>query len=606
MAHSATTRWMWWTTGAATNGGAFDAYMGADQVTASGADAANSLTCDLSGTTITSGADCTHFSAGMVGSILVVTGFAAGGGGWVSGWYRIATYVSEHVVTVDLSPCPLTAGTGGIGFVSAGIDYSFQAAAQLAFTSPDHNLLAAGAGADVSAEHVDETFTAAHVGNTLYIASGPNFTVGWYQVLSVAAGVATLDRACASGAETDGTGSLGGALTILNGTTLTAHQIDANNHAPGQSIAIKSGTYTFTTANLGVGVSGTSALPIEVCGFYQYPGDISQPRAADWVNTPLLDTSTYTMYWAVYWNLCALRFSTATTTGVGHSANAYSFVRRCGFLNVRNPNGVALSGSAGSRYENCWFVAPTGWAVAPASSCYFYRCFIFGAAHATSGAFAMTTVASLRLLECIVAGGNIGWTCTTGGQHALDNCVVYNLGTGLLPSGASTGWIIRSSIFAYNGTGANWSGGAYLTNSEDYGDWYGNTVDATNLAKGPNDTAYDPAFVGHLAWGSIASTAGTKVLTGLSDCNARFQAWDAAPGAGYLKRRVIRIVSGTNFTAGTYLIDSVLSDTSIQLEADPTSVGDGSFGVAYDCMDFTLGAASSCRGAGVGIALGVG
>src|SRR5208337_3906362 len=66
-------------------------------------------------------------------------------------------------------------------------------------------------------------FTSAYVCNTINITGGTNFTTGWYQVLSVVAGVATMDRAVGTATSTGGTGNLGGSFATLGQAVSVQH-----------------------------------------------------------------------------------------------------------------------------------------------------------------------------------------------------------------------------------------------------------------------------------------------------------------------------------------------------------------------------------------------
>src|SRR3990172_522671 len=77
----------------------------------------------------------------------------------------------------------------GGGFVTgaSGTDRSQQAAAQIAYT----DLVIGGTTTELTSAAFP--FSAAEVGNILNVTGGTGFTTGWYQVVSVAAGVATKD-----------------------------------------------------------------------------------------------------------------------------------------------------------------------------------------------------------------------------------------------------------------------------------------------------------------------------------------------------------------------------------------------------------------------------
>lgn len=146
----------------------------------------------------------------------------------------------------------------GGGFVAGatGTDYSQQDSAQdsgtdLACADGD-----AAAPAVTSATH---TFDANDVGNIINITeAGTGFTLGRYQIVSVAGGAATLDRACgADGALTGGDWYLGGALATID---LAASVLVSDN-----IVYVKAGTYG-ETVTLDTSVSTTGHI-IQFIGY---------------------------------------------------------------------------------------------------------------------------------------------------------------------------------------------------------------------------------------------------------------------------------------------------------------------------------------------------
>src|ERR1019366_10060543 len=93
--------------------------------------------------------------------------------------------------------------------VSPGTDYSQQNSAQYSGTDGT----AASTAAFTSASH---SFVSADVGNLVNIASGSGFTAGFYTIVSVATGIATLDRSpgAGTGAHYAGGGGLGSFLLL--------------------------------------------------------------------------------------------------------------------------------------------------------------------------------------------------------------------------------------------------------------------------------------------------------------------------------------------------------------------------------------------------------
>jgi len=152
----------------------------------------------------------------------------------------------------------------GGGFVTgaSGTDRSQQAAAQIAYT----DLVIGGTTTELTSAAFP--FSAAEVGNILNVTGGTGFTTGWYQVVSVAAGVATMDRSVGTGGSTGGTGNLGGAfLTIAQGLTLST--------VAGMMVYVRGGTYNITTALSPASLGG--AYRTRLVGYATTRGDLGQP-----------------------------------------------------------------------------------------------------------------------------------------------------------------------------------------------------------------------------------------------------------------------------------------------------------------------------------------
>lgn len=122
---------------------------------------------------------------------------------------------------------------GGFNVGATGTDYSQQNAAQVAFTD-----LVIGATATQLTSSANP-FTSAHVGNIINITSGTGFTLGRFQVASVSGVIATMDRAVGTASSTGGNGNLGGSLATIQAANTAS--------VAGNSIYIKSGTYTLTS-----------------------------------------------------------------------------------------------------------------------------------------------------------------------------------------------------------------------------------------------------------------------------------------------------------------------------------------------------------------------
>src|SRR3989338_8129890 len=153
------------------------------------------------------------------------------------------------------------ANCGGFVTGASGTDRSQQAAAQIAYTA----LVIGGTTTELTSAAFP--FSAAEVGNILNVTGGTGFTTGWYQVVSVAAGVATMDRSVGTGGSTGGTGNLGGAfLTIAQGLTLST--------VAGMMVYVRGGTYNITTALSPASLGG--AYRTRLVGYATTRGDLDR------------------------------------------------------------------------------------------------------------------------------------------------------------------------------------------------------------------------------------------------------------------------------------------------------------------------------------------
>jgi hypothetical protein len=138
-----------------------------------------------------------------------------------------------------------------------GTDYSQQNAAQYTFS----DLVIAATATNVTS--VSHSFISTDVGNCIHISAGTGFTAGWYEIISVATGIATLDRNTGTPASIGGTYFVGGALATLG-------QLNSNMQS-GNTAWVKA-TATITT---------TSTIPLNFAG----PGANNFPAIQGYTST---------------------------------------------------------------------------------------------------------------------------------------------------------------------------------------------------------------------------------------------------------------------------------------------------------------------------------
>lgn len=144
---------------------------------------------------------------------------------------------------------------------ATGTDFSQQNAAQYTFADLASVNGTTNPSIVTSASH---SFVAADVGNCLRVTAGTNWTTGVYQIVSVAAGAATLDRAVGTAAViTAGTYFVGGALATLA-------QLNTNMCSACRAWVKADATYTIT-ANVTFNYSTTNQT--WVAGYTTTRGD---------------------------------------------------------------------------------------------------------------------------------------------------------------------------------------------------------------------------------------------------------------------------------------------------------------------------------------------
>jgi hypothetical protein len=128
---------------------------------------------------------------------------------------------------------------------SPGTDFSQQNAAQYTFA----DLASSNATTTCVVTSASHNFVAADNRNALHISAGTNWTTGWYEIISVAANAATLDRACGTAASVSaGTYFVGGGIATVPGMGVALSNTESSQLAGtliGQ-VNVQSGTYTLT------------------------------------------------------------------------------------------------------------------------------------------------------------------------------------------------------------------------------------------------------------------------------------------------------------------------------------------------------------------------
>ena len=244
----------------------------------------------------------------------------------------------------------------GGGFVpgSSGTDYSQQNSAQYSFSDLASTNGTTSPSTVTSASH---SFVAADVGNIMHITAGTNWTTGFYQIVSVSAGAATLDRAVGTSATlSGGTYAVGGALATFQEAFNACQNSTSGGAGNGIVIWTQKGTYTIT-----VTITTTVEVNAQYISFIGY----DTTRGDNTGNKPLLTTATNStdLIHATFSGITVnsiflfdnINFSnTAATTAMGYvnsTLGASLRFRRCKFtgfsnaINADNAGGRTVCGS---------------------------------------------------------------------------------------------------------------------------------------------------------------------------------------------------------------------------------------------------------------------
>ena len=382
---------------------------------------------------------------------------------------------------------------GGFKLGASGSYLSQQDAAQYALTT------ATTAAAD--AIILDASAAADMVGNVLYIVSGTNFTVGFYEVISVVVGVSiTVDRNCTTAAGALGVINIGGATNHPNSISAAI--------AAGNTIHMKLSTYQPVGANAYVvdtSVSGTSANPIKWIGYNTTRND--NPTGA---NRPAWDANS------------------VASSDVLRIDNMDNYFYNIIFKNAADDGITDITGGSDrSSWYNCRFTNNGDDGASSAELWYFINCEFD--LNGGDGISETLNTRDLVIVNCYIHNNTSMGIRMTQANIDIKNTVIESNGaTGCsISNGATSGALNANNCVAYNNTGASSDGfsisttstvampsniincssvsnGQYAFNNVqttskflvfDYNNYFGHTTELNNITAGANDTGdTDPLF----------------------------------------------------------------------------------------------------------------
>lgn len=327
----------------------------------------------------------------------------------------------------------------------------------------------------------DRAFVANDAGNWLNVMSGTGWTVQWARIVSVAAGVATMDRSMGTVGSTGGTGNLGGYLAVLTDALGELAVAGMEYHVWA------TGTMTLT-GSVWVAVGGATTAPCRIVG---KASDGSANPTGD--NRPLIAAGGYAFRLGAKWEVVDIRVTSTDTLSL--AVGQFSLVERCKItnsstttsrdaLNMANTYCTAIDCELQSDYGRGIVMA----AYSRAINCYLHDCTQGGG---TREGITAATVASVD--GCIIDTCTVGINAADKTAFGLQFSDVYNCDTGLSATTAYAS-VIRNNILSDCGTALSWTT-ATTRNLIDWNNIYNSgTADRSNVAVGPNDFDADPGF----------------------------------------------------------------------------------------------------------------
>lgn len=391
----------------------------------------------------------------------------------------------------------------------AGTDYSEQDSPQLSLT----DLATTGVTATITS--VAAGFTAAMVGNIVRIASGTNFTAGYYMIITYTnATTVILDRAPTTGAGVSGVGRIGGAhasfINYTNGGSGLSSPAIATPLAAGHTVNWRgngtsdpSGTVTwdysagYWTAPDGSTTSGI----IKITGYN---------------GRPFVGTSPLLINAASNWRWDSISFKFLASTNVDNGISGKDDnLNNCHYNHYIDGNGKDVTAiDTTGVVVNCRLISSGAAATYPALKTNTYGGGFIGNTiknwRGSGIKFYSTALGACALNNiingCKVGGISISDNSSSPGSYIIGNTIYNCTGDGVLIPSSATQNIASLTFFnniisTCSGYGFNSPSGSTALNDRlkhhffNYNNLYNNTSGAyNNLSLSSNDTTLDPQF----------------------------------------------------------------------------------------------------------------
>jgi hypothetical protein len=500
--------------------------------------------------------------------------YVKSGTNWTAGWYQIASVASnkatlsaavgQAIQTDSTKGFPVSkyvtntaAGCATVGTPTGGtwgIDHSQATAAKVAAATD--LMVNAITNTVVHAASGSHSFDVSDVGNFIHITAGTGYTQGWYEIVSVSGGDATLDRSPGAVGITGGTYSLGGAISLNSSTT---NQTDLNFFAQpvGGNVIFAIGSLTLA-ANPTMNGGGV-ATPIQLRGYVT--NRATMPTGS---NRPTINASAQSFSAGAYSQIIGLIFLGNASPVLTVSANGAIIVNCKCTNNSTTANRDAYTMGSGAIALNCEAISYRGrgfrvTAGASVIQCYVHDCDT-GILRASGGAGIGEIIWGNIIESCVTAA--INYTTANGGSHTIIANTLYGAenknGTGLsLTLTATSNFAFFNNLIYGFATGVNQAtSGNEKTTYGDFNDFYNNTTDRTNWPTASNDQALNPAFS---SVSQVTGTAGKFAASNdrLIDTTKNFVTLGVVAG-----QDCVYIKSGSGITAGIYGVSSITTTTN--------------------------------------------
>ena len=386
---------------------------------------------------------------------------------------RMSATVSNNV-QFDVRTTGNDANGGGFVTGATGTDFSQQNGSQFSGTDLASSNGSTNPCTVTSAGH---NFTAADVGNLLNISAGTNWTTGAgvrYQIVSVAANAATLDRACGSVASlSGGTWAEGGAMATIAGAVAIADSTTTMQGGAGAGaiINIKSGVNYVLTSAVSVGANSNIAF----VGYNATHGDngtcATVTTATNSTNLFNISNRSYT-----FDNFCFTNTAVTPAIGLSIASGVDAAIRNSSFsgftngissaatwttmigIEVKNSTGVGvnLSGAQGILYGS-YIHNNTGTNVVIGRGAVVNSIVSAGTTHGVQMNSSPSEGACIN--SDIANNGGDGWNATTATFHMI-NCAIYgNTSAGVRgPNIGAVSNVMPVNLGEDNGYGGNTGG----------------------------------------------------------------------------------------------------------------------------------------------------